>query len=568
MVTSLVSKLWTWAVLLLPFVLAFWTGHLVLSSARDNAELIAYDEVGRQVGEARLWLRRTQAIVGDAVTSEPDSRPTSAEECRNGAILALAAIESNSAASAALRRMAEQVRPGVEQVYQSVMRLRTEPASVAAHETLRRHLAYADAQTDALLQSQRGLSEAVWNDMLARGRALIIVALIACLTAVLAGLTLSSYRAANDARQLAEDERDRFFHHSFDMQCILDFDARMKQVNDAWTRTMGYAEGALLGKQLFDIVHPDDREAMVNEYRRLIKGDAASGFVARMPAANGELRWLLWTATPDHRRGLLYAGARDITEMRRTQEQLAVEHLRLEQSQRDLESKNRELQNFAYVASHDLQEPLRKVQTFGDRLQSHAGPSLDEQSRDYLGRMQNAASRMQSLIHDLLAFARVTTHARPFVPIDLGQVCREVLTDLEVRTEQTGAKITVEQMPTLAADPLQMRQLLQNLIANALKFRRVDVPPEVCIRARDVRMDGQDWVEIEVRDNGIGFDMKYADKIFAMFQRLHGREEYEGTGIGLAICRKIVERHGGTICADSAAGKGTTFIVRLPTVRV
>jgi signal transduction histidine kinase len=245
----------------------------------------------------------------------------------------------------------------------------------------------------------------------------------------------------------------------------------------------------------------------------------------------------------------------------------------LERQAQELARSNAELESFAYIASHDLQEPLRKVVAFGDRLQAKYGETLGEQGRDYLERMQSAAARMQALINALLTYSRVTTKAQPFVLIDLDRVAREVVSDLETRIEQLGGRVEVGDLPTVDADPMQMRQLLQNLIGNALKFHREDEAPVVKIRAE--RLNGREggaaggssgdaWYRIMVEDNGIGFDEKYLDQIFQVFQRLHGRSEYEGSGIGLATCRKIMERHGGSITARSAPGQGATFIVTLP----
>jgi signal transduction histidine kinase len=233
----------------------------------------------------------------------------------------------------------------------------------------------------------------------------------------------------------------------------------------------------------------------------------------------------------------------------------------LVRKQVELERSNRELQDFASVASHDLQEPLRKVRAFGDRLSAKYGPELTDQGRDYLGRMQDAAARMQALINDLLTFSRVATRAQPFVPVDLNSLVRQVVSDLEVRIQQSDATLEIEPLPTIDADPLQMRQLFQNLLANALKFQQPDVPPTVRVYAQDA---GETDVQVCVQDDGIGFDEKYLDRIFTIFQRLHGRVDYEGTGVGLAVCRKIVERHSGTITAHSAPGEGATFIVTLP----
>ncbi|MGH8488166.1 MAG: sensor histidine kinase [Gammaproteobacteria bacterium] len=238
----------------------------------------------------------------------------------------------------------------------------------------------------------------------------------------------------------------------------------------------------------------------------------------------------------------------------------------------DLNASNRELQDFAAIASHDLQEPLRKIEAFGSRLRTKYDQALDEPGRDYLARMLAAAVRMRQLINDLLSFARVTTKARAFVTVDLAEVAQEVVSDLEGRMFDTGGRVEVGALPTIEAEPLQMRQLLQNLIGNGLKFHRQGEPPVVRISGRlldpsdppaEAPAPGPRRCEIQVQDNGIGFEEVYSERIFELFQRLHGRDEYEGTGMGLAICRKIVTRHGGTISAHSAPGQGTTVIVTL-----
>ena len=241
----------------------------------------------------------------------------------------------------------------------------------------------------------------------------------------------------------------------------------------------------------------------------------------------------------------------------------------------ELMRSNEELQQFAYIASHDLQEPLRKIQAFGDRLKVKYSNVLNEQGIDYLERMQSAAQRMQVLINDLLSLSRVTTKVQRFGTVDLNKVVQEVLSDLEIRIQQTKGRVEVAKLPTIDADPLQMRQLIQNLISNALKFHSEEEAPVIKIYSQSINNHIQppsnfspvsDTYEIVVEDNGIGFDEKYLDRIFNVFQRLHSRSEYEGTGMGLAICRKIVEQHNGSITAKSQLGQGAKFIVTLPSI--
>ncbi len=230
----------------------------------------------------------------------------------------------------------------------------------------------------------------------------------------------------------------------------------------------------------------------------------------------------------------------------------------------ELERSNKELEQFAYVVSHDLQEPLRKITAFGGRLEKTCGEQLDESGQDSLGRMINAAERMRALIESLLAYARVTTRGKPFETVDLAAVLEEVVSDLEVRIEETQGRVETGTLPAIDADPIQVRQLFQNLIGNALKFRKPDVAPVVTISCEAVAADAGDCCRITVSDNGIGFDMKYKDRIFGVFQRLHGRGVYEGSGIGLSICNRIVGRHGGSLDVTSVVGEGTTFTIALP----
>ncbi len=248
--------------------------------------------------------------------------------------------------------------------------------------------------------------------------------------------------------------------------------------------------------------------------------------------------------------------------------QLSTAVIQLERANEELGVKNRELQEFAYVASHDLQEPLRKITTFGGLIKSEFGDVLDEHGRTYLDRMTGAATRMSKLIAGLLDYSRIQTTKGAFRRIDLNLLTKNVLLDLEVAIQEASAQVYVGELPWIEGDPTQISQLLQNLIGNALKFRKPGAPPIIRVEAT-LQEDQDDGSEpgcvciITVEDNGIGFDEKYLDRIFAPFERLHGKATYPGTGIGLAICRRIAERHGGAITAQSTPGSGSTFTVSL-----
>jgi light-regulated signal transduction histidine kinase (bacteriophytochrome) len=263
-------------------------------------------------------------------------------------------------------------------------------------------------------------------------------------------------------------------------------------------------------------------------------------------------------------------------ELAASNEEYAATNEELEAANRLLSRSNDNLQQFAYVASHDLQEPLRKIQQFGNLIQLRQGNySLDVEATGYIERMQSAASRMSTLIRDILAYSRIDTHQESSQPVSLNQVIAEVRTNLELLINETGAVLTVDELPTIPGDFAQLSQLFQNLLSNALKFRKEDVTPvlEVLVAqvpanqfpvdAPSVRL-AKTYYRIDVKDNGIGFDTKYVDRIFQVFQRLHGKGEYAGTGIGLAICQRVATNHGGTITAHSEPDRGSTFSVYLP----
>ena len=349
--------------------------------------------------------------------------------------------------------------------------------------------------------------------------------------------------------------------------CVQDENAVKVYVNDKTCEMFGYSRDELIGRHAFDFFDSTNRRLLEKEIEKRKRGERGT-YEIQVRAKDGRSVPVLMSSAPIFDEQGRFKGSieaiTDITAFRQAEEDRKLYTARLEQS-------NRELQEFAFVASHDLQEPLRKIQAFGERLKTRSGDALDDMGRDYVERMQSAAKRMQDLILALLSYSRITTQAEPFVPVDLNQVVREVLDDLESRIEQSEGRVEVETLPIVEADPSQMRRLFQNLIGNGLKFHKKDEHPVVRIYAREANgqqgkaeRDGKERYHIFVEDNGIGFDEKYLDRVFALFQRLHGRSEYEGTGMGLAICRKIVDRHGGNITARSEPGKGATFIVTLP----
>ncbi|HAK61475.1 MAG TPA: diguanylate cyclase, partial [Nitrospiraceae bacterium] len=362
---------------------------------------------------------------------------------------------------------------------------------------------------------------------------------------------------------------DNIINSMIDTLIVVSPEGNILQANASACSLLGYKEEELLG-QGFEMVVKEGTQNSSTALDDLITMGYVGNTEQTYIAKDGRRIPVLFSGAAMQDSDGTIQGivcvAQDITDRKHAEEQLKSFAAKLEAS-------NKELENFAYVASHDLQEPLRKVTAFGDQLQTKYGKKLGEKGGDYLERMRGAAQRMQSLIKNLLTYSRVTTKAQPFVPVNLGSVAREVLSDLEVRIVQTKGRVDVDDLPIIDADPLQMRQLFQNLIANALKFHRDGDPPVVTIRSALISGNGTggeqsnaagELCRITFSDNGIGFDEKYIDRIFGVFQRLHGRNEYEGTGIGLAICRKLVERHGGTITTTSTPGQGAVFTVLLP----
>jgi PAS domain S-box-containing protein len=356
--------------------------------------------------------------------------------------------------------------------------------------------------------------------------------------------------------------------------------------SDETYRIFGIPKGTPMTYEMFlATVHPEDRGYVDSRWTAALGGESYD--IEHRILVDDKVKWVRERAELElDREGELTGGfgtVQDITEMKdmtmerirlieelqRSRDELEIRvqdrTAELQKSTKALEQSNRELENFAHVASHDLQEPLRKIRTFADRLLTIQQDSLDDKARDYLTRMHLAAGRMQALVQDLLTYSRVTSRRTPFKLINLRIPVDEAVTDLMVLFEETGGSIEIDELPEIEADQVQMRQLFQNLISNGLKYHGEERP---VIRVYNSPSSQDEFHEIHVEDNGIGFDELHLDKIFMPFQRLHGKSApYNGTGMGLAICRRILEHYGGSITAKSNPGKGATFIVRLPKKR-
>jgi PAS domain S-box-containing protein len=324
-------------------------------------------------------------------------------------------------------------------------------------------------------------------------------------------------------------------------------------------KLLGYPRERWLEEPAFwkDHIHDDDREWAVQHRTESTNALRNHEHEYRMVAADGRVVWLrdIVAVVPDEDRPKELIGVMvDISREREI-------HQELERRTNELQRSNAELEQFAYVASHDLQEPLRTVVSYLQLIEEDYRNTLGAEGKEFLDYAVDGAKRMQTLINDLLVYSRVERRGRPFEPVSLEAVLHEVLSDLRTGIVEAGAQITHDTLPMVSADVMQLAQLLQNILSNALKFRDRE-PPRIHLSAE---REGPMW-RIAVRDNGIGIAPEYQDLIFAIFQRLHVRDEFPGTGIGLAVCAKIVERHGGRIWVESAVGKGSTFYFTLPAV--
>jgi PAS domain S-box-containing protein len=365
--------------------------------------------------------------------------------------------------------------------------------------------------------------------------------------------------------ELALSASEALYRQTFELATTgiahVDLTGRFMKVNRRLCEILGYSEKELIGRSVKEISHPEDRSLTDSQRMRVRSGEKPSvRFEKRYIRQNGTIVWVdLSVALACDASGVPQyeiALFDDITERKKAEAALRGAHEELKRS-------NAELEQFAYVASHDLQEPLRMVSSYTQLLMRRYGDKLDGDAKEFTAFIVDGATRMKQLIEDLLAYSRVGTRDRNFKPADAESSLKRALTNLRAALQDSGATVTQDKLPTIPCDEVQLAQLFQNLIGNALKFRQPDAAPAVHVGAAE---HGEEW-EFTVRDNGIGIEPQYFERIFMVFQRLHNKGEYPGTGIGLAIVKKVVERHGGRIWVQSQPGAGTTFHFTMPKER-
>lgn len=339
---------------------------------------------------------------------------------------------------------------------------------------------------------------------------------------------------------------------------VLDKDDNTTFINPRMAEMLGYTEEEMLGKPVYSFTHSDaEWQEKTAEFMARRKQGISEQIESELLRKDGERVFALLETSPildeDGNYTGSIAGIQDITERKLAEEQL-------KQTMAELDRSNKELEQFAYVTSHDLREPLRMMTSFSQLLEKRYKDKLDQTAGEYISFIVDGAARMQRLIDDILLFSRVTTRALPFEPVEMKRIMQDALENLRVSIDEKKARITYKDLPVVQADPSQMVQILQNLIGNAIKFHREEEPPVVHVSARQ---EGKEWI-FSVKDNGIGIDPDLFSRLFHLFQRLHPQDKYPGTGVGLAVTKKIVQRHGGRIWVESHPGQGSTFFFSIP----
>ncbi|MGH7979342.1 MAG: sensor histidine kinase, partial [Limisphaerales bacterium] len=368
---------------------------------------------------------------------------------------------------------------------------------------------------------------------------------------------LTERKSAEEIRE----ERDRYFDLSRELICVLGFDGYLKTINPSWKWTLGLPTDELQGRPFIELVHPEDRTATEAEVEKLKLGGETIYFENRLRAKDNTWRWFAWTAAAALPQKVIYGTGRDITERKLAQERIEKLNEDLQRHSLRLEGANKELEAFSYSVSHDLRAPLRHIDGFVKMLikQSHA--QLDERGKRYLDIICDSAQKMGTLIDELLVFSRMSRAELRRSKVSTEALVHEAVQGLETEINDRRIDWKIAALPEVEADPAMLQQVWVNLISNAVKYTRPRDPAKIEIGCAD--STNGEYV-FYVQDNGVGFDMQYAHKLFGVFQRLHRPEEFEGSGIGLANVSRIVHRHGGRVWAEGKPDAGATFYFSLP----
>jgi PAS domain S-box-containing protein len=363
-------------------------------------------------------------------------------------------------------------------------------------------------------------------------------------------------------RRQAEQELDRFFTVALDLLCIANTEGFFRRLNPQWEVVFGYSLSELEGRRFLDLVHPDDLAGTLSALGELSAQKAVLNFVNRYRCKDGSYRWVEWRSHPAGE--LIYAAARDITERKQTEEEIRRLNEELEQRvverTRQLETANRELEAFTYSVSHDMRAPLRAIGAFARILEQEHEARLDGEGRRICGVIRVETQKLSQLIDDLLAFSRYGRDQLQVTPVDMQELAASAFQELAGAAGREKLDFRLDPLPPVLGDPAMIRQVWLNLLSNALKFS--SKRERAVIQVGASQQEG--GTRYFVRDNGAGFDMRYKDKLFGVFQRLHSEREYEGSGVGLAIVQRVIQRHGGQVWAEGALGEGATFSFSLP----
>jgi PAS domain S-box-containing protein len=361
-----------------------------------------------------------------------------------------------------------------------------------------------------------------------------------------------------------ETTRNRFFTLALDMLGIGNFEGQLLQVNSAWERVLGYTEAELKRMPAMELLHPDDAPIVAEKIGILNRGEAVGYFEVRGRCKDGSYRWIGWTAAPFPAERLIYIFGRDVTARRLAEDEIKLLNTELGRHITELTEVNKELETFNYSISHDLRAPLRSIASFTQVVRAEYNGKLAEQGHDYLRRVENAAKYMDKLLMDLLDYSRLARSELEFCSVDLEEAFNEVMLSIDPEIRSRHARIELRApLGGVVAHPATVRQVIFNLIGNGLKFVAPDQKPEIRVwtEARD------EFLRVWIADNGIGIAPQFHQKIFGLFQRLHSQNSYPGTGIGLAMVQKGVDRMGGHIGLESELGKGSRFWFELPCVK-